>query len=419
MKAEIVTIGDEILIGQITDTNSKWIAERLNEIGISVYQITSVQDNREHILKALAEAGQNADIVIMTGGLGPTKDDITKHTLVDFFNDELVFNEAVYRHIKGFFERMKIPPTKFDKQQAMLPAKATLLENKIGTAAGMWFEKNGKVFISLPGVPAEMKGLMLNEVLPRFKEKFRLPYIVHKTIITYGINESNVARILESWEEQLPENIKLAYLPSYEKLRLRFTAQGDDKEALLTAIEKEIAKLYPLIGEYIIGVDENELLEVVINRKMTQLGGTLSLAESCTGGKIASLLTAIPGASNFLKGALVAYSAAVKVNVLGVRQETIDTHSVVSAEVAKEMAIQSRKVFGTDYAVATTGNAGPTTDATDRSVGVVFIAVASPEEVVVKEFNFGQPREKVIRRASSKALEMLKKEIDKNSSNSL
>ncbi len=414
MQAEIITIGDEILIGQITDTNSKWIAERLNEIGVSVYQITSVQDDKAHILKALAEAEKNADIILLTGGLGPTKDDITKHTLAEYFNDRLVLNEKVLKHIRELFARMNFSPTRFDKQQAMLPEKALALENKIGTAAGMWFKKNNKVFVSMPGVPAEMKGLMENEVLPRLKEKYTLPYIVHKTILTYGMNESNVARLLEDWEKQLPEFIKFAYLPSYDRLRLRLTAKGNDKLFLTESIDREIEKLHQIIGDLIVGVDENDLIEVVINRKMTRKGVTLSTAESCTGGNIARMITAIPGASDFFKGSIVAYSARIKEEILGVSDKTIREYSVVSREVAKEMALQCKALFHTDYAVATTGNAGPGTDDTDTSVGVVFIGIASPEGIRVEEFNFGQPREKVIRRASAKALEMLKKEIEKN-----
>ncbi len=414
MKAEIITIGDEILIGQITDTNSKWIAERLNEIGISVYQITSIQDDRQHILKALAEAEKNADIILLTGGLGPTKDDITKHTLTAYFNDRLVLNEKVLKHIRELFARMNFAPTDFDRQQAMLPEKAVALENKIGTAAGMWFEKNGKVFVSMPGVPTEMKGLMLNEVLPRLKNNYKLPYIVHKTILTYGMNESNVASLLEDWENQLPDFIKFAYLPSYDRLRLRFTAHGEDKQMLEDAIDVEIKKLHHILRDLIVGVDENDLIEVVLNRKMTQKGITLSTAESCTGGNIAKMITAIPGASNFFTGSLVAYSAKIKEEILKISPDTIKKYTVVSKEVVQEMALKCIKLFQTDYAVATTGNAGPTTDKTDKSVGVVFIAIASPNGISVEEFNFGQPREKVIRRASAKALEMLKKEIEKN-----
>ncbi|MEN8187180.1 MAG: competence/damage-inducible protein A [Bacteroidota bacterium] len=419
MQAEIITIGDEILIGQITDTNSKWIAERLNEIGIHVYQITSVQDEKEHILKALAEAEENADIILLTGGLGPTKDDITKHTITGYFEDKLVFNEGVFEHVRNLFSRMNIPPTKFDKQQAMLPEKAKILKNEIGTAAGMWFERGKKIFISMPGVPAEMKGLMLDHVLPQFKEKFHLPYIVHKTILTYGMNESNVARLLEDWENNLPDFIKLAYLPSYEKLRLRFTAKGEVKESLIKVIDQEIEKLFPIIGDIIIGIEESDLIEVVINRKMIQNNLTLSIAESCTGGNIAKMITSVAGTSKYFNGSVVTYSAKAKKDILGILPETIEKFTVVSEQVAKDMALKCKKLFQSDYAIATTGNAGPTTDKTDKTVGTVFIAIAGNDGVVVEEFNFGQPREKVIRRASSRALEMLKKEILKNNKNSL
>ncbi len=419
MQAEIITIGDEILIGQIIDTNSAFISKELNKIGISVYQITSIQDDKKHILKALAEAEENADIIILTGGLGPTKDDITKHTLANYFNDELVMNENILKHIKNIFARMNFPFTDSDVQQAMLPKKSTVLENKIGTAAGMWFDKNGKVFISLPGVPAEMKGLMQDKVSPKLQNSYHLPYIVHKTVQTYGMNESNVAKRIENWEKELPDFIKLAFLPSYAKLRLRLSAKGDNKEFLEQSIDIEIEKLQQIIGDIIVGLQENEVIEVIINKKMTLNNLTLSTAESCTGGNIAKLITSIPGASNFFKGSIVAYSAKIKEDLLGISIKTIQKYSVVSEQVVKEMALNCKKLFKTDYAIATTGNAGPTTDKTDKTVGVVFIAIATPDDVIIKEFNFGQPREKVILRSSSSALEMLKKEIDKNNKNSL
>ena len=419
MQAEIITIGDEILIGQIIDTNSAFISKELNNIGVTVYQITSVQDDKKHILKALAEAEENADIIILTGGLGPTKDDITKHTLVNYFDDELVMHEDILNHIKNIFSRMNFPFTESDVQQAMLPRKATVLTNDIGTAAGMWFNKNGKVFVSLPGVPAEMKGLMQNQVLPKLQNSYHLPFIVHKTIQTYGMNESNVAKRIEVWERELPEMIKLAFLPSYAKLRLRLSAKGDNKEILEIAIDKEIEKLQLIIGDIIVGLQENEVIEMIINKKMTSNKLTLSTAESCTGGNIAKLITSIPGASNFFKGSIVAYSAKVKENILRISSKTIQKYSVVSGQVAKEMALNCKTIFQSDYAIATTGNAGPTTDKTDKTVGIVFIAIATPDAIIVEEFNFGQPREKVILRSSSKALEMLKKEIDKNNKNSL
>ena len=419
MQAEIITIGDEILIGQITDTNSKWIAERLNEIGVGVYQITSIQDDKTHILKALAEAENNADVIILTGGLGPTKDDITKKTLAQYFDDELVLNEAVVEHIKTLFGRIKYKYTPLDIEQAMLPKKAIALRNDIGTASGMWFAKNGKVFVSLPGVPNEMKSLILNHVLPKLQDSYKLPYILHKTILTYGMGESAVAVKISDWEDALPSCIKLAFLPSYGKVRLRLSARGTDKAFLESALAEETIKLQMIIGDIIVGYEEKDTIEVVLQKLFSKADKTLAVAESCTGGDIAKMITSVSGASKFFKGGIVAYSAKVKEEILQVSNSTIDQHTVVSQEVAKEMAINCKRIFKSDYAIATTGNAGPTTDKTDKSVGVVFIAIASENGVLVEEFNFGQPRERVIQKASIKSLEMLQKEFLKNNKNSL
>jgi len=419
MLAEIITIGDEILIGQILDSNSKWIAEQLNEIGISVYQITSIQDDKAHILKAIAEAEENVDIIIITGGLGPTKDDITKHTLTTYFHDKLVMKEEIAEHIKALFAKIKYKYTDLDIQQAMLPEKATILKNYLGTASGMWFDKKGKTFVSLPGVPNEMKGLMTNGVLTKLQETYKLPVIIHKTILTYGVGESRVAERIENWENNLLEFIKLAYLPSYGKLRLRLTAKGIDKSHLENSLQEQIKKLKSIIGDIIVGFENGDSLELAIKKLFSDNKKTLSTAESCTGGNIAKMITSVAGASEFFKGSVIAYSAKIKQDILHILPETIEKYSVVSEQVAREMAINCRKLFGTDYAIATTGNAGPTTDKTDKSVGVVFIAIATPKQVLVKEYFFGQPREKVIERASVKGLEMLRKEILKNSKNSL
>lgn len=419
MKAEIITIGDEILIGQITDTNSKWMAERLNEIGIEVHQITSVHDDREHIVQSLREAEKESDLILITGGLGPTKDDITKNTLIQYFEDELVLNQEIVDHIKHIFAKIKYRFTDKDIAQAMLPSKAKILKNFYGTASGMWFEQGGKIIISMPGVPNEMKGLMLDYVIPEVRDRFHLPFIIHRTVLTYGLGESRVAQRLESWEDELPSFIRLAYLPSYGKVRLRLSARGENKELLENGLAMEIDKLKKLIPDILVGFDQEEILEVVLNRLFTENNMTLSLAESCTGGGIASRITAIPGASAFLKGGLVAYSEEVKMNMLGVSEELIRKHSVVSKEVALEMALKGRGKFKTDYAIATTGNAGPTKDKTDKSVGVVFIAIAGPGGHTVEEFFFGKPRGKVIERASVKALEMVRREFLKNQENSL
>lgn len=419
MKAEIITIGDEILIGQITDTNSKWMAERLNEIGIEVHQITSVHDEKEHILRALSDAELESDLILLTGGLGPTKDDITKNTLVEYFNDELTLHDDIVEHIKHLFAKIKYRFTDKDIDQAMLPAKARVLKNFNGTASGMWFEKGNKIVVSMPGVPNEMKGLMRDYVIPGIRDRFHLPFIIHQTIHTYGLGESRVADRLESWEDNLPPFIKLAYLPSYGKVRLRLSARGDDRALLEQGLQVEIAKLNDLIPDIIVGFEQKDTIEVVVNTLFSKVKATLSLAESCTGGSIASRITGIPGASSFLRGGLVAYSAEVKKKLLGVSAKTIQEFTVVSAEVAREMALKCQEIFHSDYAIATTGNAGPTKDETDQSVGVVFIAIAGPSGVVVEEFYFGKPREKVIERASVKALEMLRREFLKNQKNSL
>jgi nicotinamide-nucleotide amidase len=355
----------------------------------------------------------------MTGGLGPTKDDITKITLVDYFDDELQRNEEIENHIKHLFGRIKYNFTEMDLQQAMLPCKAVILKNHLGTASGMWFERDKKIYVSLPGVPNEMKGLISTSVLPKLRKKFHLPYIIHKTLHTYGLGESRVAERLADFEDNLPGSIKLAYLPSYGRVRLRLTAKGQEEAPLKSNMEEKIAELRLLVKDIFVGDEENTSIERTINELLSNSGQSLSLAESCTGGQISKMITGIPGASNFLKGSLVAYSAAVKTKLLGVEQKLIDKHSVVSKEVAVEMALQCRKLFGTDYAISTTGNAGPTTDKTDKTVGVVFICIASQSGVYVKEFFFGTPRTKVIERASVKALELLRKEILKNSVNSL
>jgi nicotinamide-nucleotide amidase len=414
MKAEIITIGDEILIGQITDTNSQWIGTELNKIGVSVYQISSIQDDKQHILNALKEAEERVDIVILTGGLGPTKDDITKHTIATYFNDTLHLNEAVVTHIQQLFKTYKIPFGEMNRLQGMMPTKATYLKNDIGTAPGMWFEENETIFVSLPGVPNEMKKLMSYHVLPRIQEKFNLPFIIHKTIMTYGQGESIVAERIADFENNLPSFIKLAYLPNYGRVRLRLSAKGSNKSLLEATLEKLIAQLYVLIPDIISGLDETGTIEKKVGDLLKERNQTICTAESVTGGKIAATLVSVPGASSYFKGSIVSYSAATKISLLEVSKEMIEKHSVVSKEVAEQMAISARIQLHTDYAIAVTGNAGPTKDNTDKSVGVVFIAIASPIDIIVEEFNFGEPREKVIRRTVNKALEILRKEIQKN-----
>jgi competence/damage-inducible protein CinA-like protein len=414
MNAEIITIGDEILIGQIVDTNSQWIALELNKIGISIFQITSIQDDKFHILKAVKEAQLNTDIVIITGGLGPTKDDITKLTLTEYFDDILILNEEIVDHIKRMFAKINYPFTEVNKNQALVPSNCIPLKNDLGTAPGMWFKNKGKVVISLPGVPNEMKGLMQNSVLPKLKEVFDLPYIYHKTILTYGMGESMVAERIENWEVNLPTFIKLAYLPAYGKLRLRLTAKGTNKHQLIKGINEEVEKLIKIIPEIILGFDNDETIEVVIGKLLSDKNQNMATAESCTGGNIAKMITSIAGSSNYFIGSIVAYQQSVKINELFVDKKLIDKYSVVSSQVAEAMAKGIQQKFSTNYAIATTGNAGPTADSTHKKIGTVIIAIATPTTVFSEEFFFGKPREKVIERASNKALELLRKEILKN-----
>ncbi|WP_298303244.1 CinA family nicotinamide mononucleotide deamidase-related protein [Flavobacterium sp.] len=415
MKAAIVTIGDEILIGQIIDTNSGYIAKALDKIGVQTHELLSISDDKQHILDTFKSLQNKVDFVVITGGLGPTKDDITKHTFCEYFNDTLVINKEVESHVIELIESvMKRPASQMNKDQALVPSKCEVLFNKVGTAPGMWMKKENTVFISLPGVPYEMKYIVENEIIPKIVKEYKRPYILHKTIMTYGQGESLVAERIEDWENNLPEFVKLAYLPAPGRVRLRLTARGTEKEILEKAINENVTSLAKLIGDIIVGFDEDETIEVVLGRLLTQQNKTIATAESCTGGKIAQVLTSVSGASNYFRGSVVSYAIDTKVSVLGVSEETINKYTVVSAQVAKEMALGIQKLMKTDYAIATTGNAGPSKGDADAEVGTVFLALATPSEVIVEEFNFGQPREKVIDRAVNKAFEMLQKEILKN-----
>jgi nicotinamide-nucleotide amidase len=412
MQAEIITIGDEILIGQIVDSNSAFISKELNKIGVSVYQITSIQDDKAHILDALNQANKRSQVVIITGGLGPTKDDITKHTLCEYFNDSLIENKEVLRHIEMLFKKyISTPISDLNRQQAMVPTKATVLKNEFGTAPGLWMEKEGTSFISMPGVPFEMKNLMKSEVLPRIISQYERPYILHKTIMTYGLGESAIAEKIEDWENNLPASIKLAYLPSLGRVRLRLSSKGKNKEELHVRINEEAKKLYPLIGDIIYGEEEDESIEVSIGNLLTDKEFTLATAESFTGGKIAEQLTAIPGASKYFKGSIVSYATEAKVNVLGVDENIVKEHSVVSEEVAVAMASNAKAILNTDFAIATTGNAGPTKGDSDAAVGTVYIGISTPQHTFAQKFTMGNHRERIVQKAVNKAFELLQKEI--------
>ena len=415
MKATIITIGDEILIGQIVDTNSGFIAKSLDKIGVEINEMISISDNKEHILSTFKKLQNTVDLVIVTGGLGPTKDDVTKKTFCDYFEDELIVNQQVLVHvtqlIEGFYKR-KI--TQINKDQALVPSKCIVLHNQVGTAPGMWMKKEDTVFISLPGVPYEMKYLVENEIIPKVVREYKRPYILHKTILTYGQGESLISERIATWEDSLPEFMKLAYLPSPGKVRLRITARGTDKEQLEAAIAVQVKSLDAIIHDIIVGFEEDETIEFVVGKILKEQHKTIATAESCTGGKIAAVLTSIAGSSEYFRGSVVSYATDLKVNVLGVSQSLISAYSVVSAEVASAMALNVKRIMKTDYAIATTGNAGPSKGDANAEIGTVFIALATPEDVIVEEFNFGQPREKVIDRAVIKSLEMLQKEILKN-----
>jgi len=414
MKATIITIGDEILIGQITDTNSGFIAKSLEKIGVQVHEMISISDDKSHILETFAKVQNEVDFVIITGGLGPTKDDITKITFCDYFQDTLQRNSTVENHIVALFTKMNFNVSQVNRDQALVPSKAIVLQNQFGTAPGMWMTKEKTVFVSLPGVPYEMKAIVTNELVPKIVSEYKRPYILHKTILTYGQGESIVAERIESWEENLPGFVKLAYLPSPGRVRLRLTARGSNEKILQTTINDLVEKLIEIIGDIIVGFEEDESIEVVLGELLSQKGLTLSTAESCTGGKISEIITSISGSSNYFRGGIVSYATDTKVSLLGVKQTTIDAFSVVSTQVAEEMALGVQKVLSSDFAVATTGNAGPSKGDADASLGTVCVAIATPNGVFSEQFNFGQPRQKVIDRAVNKGLEMLLKEILKN-----
>jgi nicotinamide-nucleotide amidase len=414
MRATIVTIGDEILIGQIVDTNSAFISKSLDRIGVEIHEMLSISDDKQHILDTFEKLQNKVDLVIVTGGLGPTKDDVTKKTFCDYFDDELVVDTVVLAHvtelIEGFYKRTI---TQINKDQALVPSRCTVLHNQVGTAPGMWMKKENTVFISLPGVPYEMKYLVENEIIPKVVKEYKRPYILHKTILTYGQGESMVAERLEEWENNIPEFVKLAYLPSPGRVRLRLTARGIEKEVLEEEIKKQVVLLNEIISDIIIGYEEDETIEVLVGNLLKKQKHTIATAESCTGGSIASLLSSVAGASSYFKGSVVSYATEVKIEVLSIPNALIEEFSVVSAEVASTMALNVKKLMKTDYAIATTGNAGPTKGEGNAEIGSVFIAVASPKGIIVEEFNFGQPREKVIDRAVYKSLEILQKEIMK------
>lgn len=408
MKASILTIGDEILIGQIIDTNSAWIATELTKLGISIHEIRSISDSAEEITASLKDLQNTSALIIITGGLGPTKDDITKHTLTQYFNTSLVFNQEVYNNVEGFLSHRGVQMNKLNRDQALVPQKATILTNRQGTAPGMWFEQNKHVIVSLPGVPREMKGLMLQEVLPKVSSYFQLDIVLYRTAIIAEIPESHLALKIEDWENKLPENSKLAYLPSPGIVRLRLGISHKDHEEGYQLLDKELLKLMDIIPRNVVSLNE-ESLQVVVGKLLKNRNKTLVTAESCTGGNIARLITAVPGSSAYFKGSVVAYANEVKQNLLNVDGHSLDTYGAVSQQVVEQMAQGALEALQADYAIATSGIAGPDGGTDDKPIGMVWIAIAGPEKVFSKQFQFGTEREINILRASNSALNYLRK----------
>lgn len=405
MNTEIITIGDEILIGQIVDTNSAWMAQALNELGIRVKQISSVSDDKQHILNALKEAEQRVDIVLITGGLGPTKDDITKHTLAEYFGSSLVLNEEALQNVERIFARFNRPVTEVNRKQAEVPHNCTIIQNPQGTAPAMMFERNGTVFISMPGVPFEMKSIMEASVLPYLKKNFIGNTIVHENILTVGIGESFLASEIEDIENSLPAHIKLAYLPKLGQVRLRLTANYSsafDSNEILN-YKKQIVQR---VKKHVVADTDITFEEAILNLLIAD-GKTLSTAESCTGGYIGHLLTSIPGSSRAYEGGAISYSYDLKKHMLGVLQETLDTYGAVSKETVEEMALGAIQEFKTDYSIACSGIAGPSGGTEDKPVGTVWVAVAKGNKVFSKKFQFGNLRMQNIERTAVQALYML------------
>ncbi|MDB4922450.1 competence/damage-inducible protein A [Mucilaginibacter sp.] len=406
MLAEIITIGDEILIGQIVDTNSAWMAGQLNDIGIRIKQISSISDDREHILTAISEAAGRVDIILITGGLGPTKDDITKKTLAEYFNVKLVENKEALDNVLNIFSRYNRPMLEVNKLQAQVPENCEVILNKNGTAPGMWFNVKGKIYISMPGVPHEMMYMMEDGVIPKLKSSLKLPIIIHKTILTIGEGESYLAERIADIEDSLPSFIKLAYLPKLGQVRLRLSAYGEDEALLRNKVNEFSTKIVERIGN-VVAAEEDITIEKVILNYMAENNLTLSVAESCTGGYISHLITQHAGSSKVFFGGAISYSYELKESILGVKKETLAKFGAVSEETATEMVKGALHNFKSDYALAVTGIAGPDGGTVDKPVGTVWIAVASANKTVVKKLTFGNKRRQNIERSAVSALNML------------
>lgn len=408
MNVNVIAIGDEILIGQIVDTNSAWIGQQLNLAGLEIHQSLTVSDTRYGILEGLKHASKDADVILMTGGLGPTKDDITKKVLAEYFGVDLVFNEGMWNHIQGMFKQRGYPLQEAHRTQCYLPANCTTVHNKMGTAPGMWIEHQGKIYVSMPGVPYEMKYLMEFGVIPKLKTRFVKQAIVHRTIRTAGVGEGMLARAIEDFETNLPKFIKLAYLPNIAQVRLRLTARGTDEAALNTALDAKVEELNALIPEYIYGY-ETESIAAAAGRVCKEKGVSLGTFESCTGGFIAHELTAISGSSAYFKGSIVAYSNEIKMNLLDVSKETLKNHGAVSEQTVIEMVKGGLKALNVDYGIAVSGIAGPSGGTPDKPVGTIWIAVGNKDRVETYMLKGSDNRMHNIKRTANMGLNILRK----------
>ncbi|MBL0308314.1 MAG: competence/damage-inducible protein A [Bacteroidetes bacterium] len=406
MKATVITIGDEILIGQIVDTNSAWIGQRFNELGVKIHEIISCGDNKEQIIDALNRARRSSQLVLMTGGLGPTRDDITKDTLVEYFDTELVLDNDLWEQIKEIFAKRGKQVLELNRSQAMIPKNCTMLPNQKGTAPGMWFEQDGVIFLSVPGVPHEMKHVMENQVFPRLKERFSFPSIAHASIMTAGAGESILADMLTEFEDQLPTHIKLAYLPNLGVVRLRLSAFGGTID-LKQEVQEQKEKMKAALGS-LVYCDGEESLEVTMGKMLLNEKATVSCAESCTGGYVSHLFTSVPGSSKYFEGGVVSYSYEVKEKLLGVKNATLNSVGAVSEECVREMLTGILKATGTTYGISISGIAGPDGGTADKPVGTVWIAVGNKDRMVAKMFHYFPARAENIRMFSYAALNMLR-----------
>ncbi|MBS1733445.1 MAG: competence/damage-inducible protein A [Bacteroidetes bacterium] len=414
VNTSIITIGDELLIGQVIDTNSAWMAQQLNKSGIRVNRRVAVGDVWDEIWNALDEESKHADIILITGGLGPTADDITKPLLCKYFGGKLTVNELALQNVTMLFEKIfKRPLTERNIKQAEVPDVCSVIQNKRGTAPGMIFEKNGKIFISMPGVPHEMKGMMESDVIPLLSSRFEVPYITHRTLMTFGIGESMIADRIQDFEESLPTHIKLAYLPNYGMVRLRLTASGKDKQAIDQEVDNLFATLQELVSDHIV-TNRDEKMEEVVAKLLTQQQKTLSTAESCTGGFIAHLITSIPGSSAFYKGSIVSYSNEIKKELLDVMDQTLEEKGAVSEEVVIQMVKGSLKQLKTDYAVAVSGIMGPDGGTPEKPVGTVWMAAGNNREIITQKLHFRFERQLNIQLTAVNALNLLRKFIVEN-----